>query len=399
MLLSCQEHSAPPLQPYKIGADVFDPGQHCHYSHVPSYNLDSWMMGDQCILKSLSRLTAGYRALIEGWGGVFDTVYPHHKQSTTLHMAALTQYPLILIVDTRRPGIRQQLSQALNRLLKIPAIRIGGIIFNRCSSLTIDYPEFPGIPVLGKIPEQVDLSISASPIQLRQAAQQYLKLKAIFSLSTAHEVTFSRSAVQQQHHSGRKRIAISQDEAFYFYFSDNRHFLNEQQVELINFSPLHDKQLPENLDGLILSGGIPENYARQLANNSALIRDIRMHLQQGLKCYAECGGFMYLGDSLSLLNGENYPMCGVVPGDMKMCPTQQHYGYANCFIDGKTYHGHEFHYARWQQESRQANLWEVTTCSTGQSRREGFHSKNIHASFVHLYFPRCADLICGFFEL
>ena len=109
---------------------------------------------------------------------------------------------------------------------------------------------------------------------------------------------------------------------------------------------------------------------------------------------------MLLADGLKVDSGKLFPMAGVVPGTVEMTKQLQHFGY--CKVESTNFgeiRGHEFHYSQWMDESKKANLWEVTRHSTGASRMEGYSTSNLHASYVHLYFPQASSLIRKIFNL
>jgi len=191
-----------------------------------------------------------------------------------------------------------------------------------------------------------------------------------------------------------KRIAVAQDEAFHFYYVANLEWLRQQGAEIVSFSPLHDNKVPENVDALILGGGFPEVFAEEMSANRSMLISLKKSVESGIPCYAECGGLMLLADGLKVHSGKCYSMAGVVPGTVEMTKQLQNFGY--CKIDSLKsgeIRGHEFHYSSWSEETKQANLWEVTRHSTRISRREGYRTANLHASYVHLYFPQAAPLI------
>ena len=197
-----------------------------------------------------------------------------------------------------------------------------------------------------------------------------------------------------------KRIAVAQDEAFHFYYAANLRWLREQGVEIVTFSPLNDTRIPDNVDGLILGGGFPEVFAETMSENKTMLESFKKAVESGMPCYAECGGLMVLAASLKLQSGHCFPMAGVVPGMVEMKKQLQHFGYCKINLPelGEV-RGHEFHYSHWLEETNQANLWEVIRHSTGVSRNEGYRTANLHASYVHLYFPQAASLIRGVLQL
>jgi cobyrinic acid a,c-diamide synthase len=116
-------------------------------------------------------------------------------------------------------------------------------------------------------------------------------------------------------------------------------------------------------------------------------------------CYAECGGLMVLAEALKLNSGQCFSMAGVVPGMVEMTKQLQHFGYCKVNSHFGEIRGHEFHYSYWTEETKQANLWEVICHSTGTFRKEGYRTSNLHASYVHLYFPQAETLIRKVFQL
>ncbi len=197
-----------------------------------------------------------------------------------------------------------------------------------------------------------------------------------------------------------KRIAVAQDKAFHFYYAINLEWLREQGVEIVPFSPLNDAKIPDNVDGLILGGGFPEVFAETMSENLTMLESFKKAVESGMPCYAECGGLMVLAASLKLQSGHCFSMAGVVPGMVEMKKQLQHFGYCKINLPelGEV-RGHEFHYSHWLEETNQANLWEVIRHSTGVSRNEGYRTANLHASYVHLYFPQATLLIRKILQL
>jgi cobyrinic acid a,c-diamide synthase len=188
----------------------------------------------------------------------------------------------------------------------------------------------------------------------------------------------------------KQRIGVAMDEAFHFYYQANLDYLTDTGAELIKFSPLHDSALPANLDAIFLGGGFPEVFVSDLAQNRSMRAALRSAIDQGLNCYAECGGLMLLAQELITLDQRVYPMAGVIPGAVQMTESLKHFGYCVCSeIDShsaNTFRGHEFHHSVWLGEPEHANRWSVRRKRTGAARREGFSISNVHASYVHLHF-------------
>ena len=105
---------------------------------------------------------------------------------------------------------------------------------------------------------------------------------------------------------------MAADDAFCFTYQDNLKLLETMGAELVFFSPLQDKKLPEEVDGMILSGGYPELHAKTLSGNHSMREAIRKAIEDGMPCIAECGGFLYLHRELEGQDGVFYPMAGVL---------------------------------------------------------------------------------------
>ena len=202
---------------------------------------------------------------------------------------------------------------------------------------------------------------------------------------------------------GRKlRIGVAMDEAFHFYYQANLDYLTSIGAELIKFSPLHDSALPADLDAVFIGGGFPEIFASQLAENNSMRTELRSAIQQGLNCYAECGGLMLLANELITLDQKVYPMAGVIPGAVQMTKALKHFGYCIC-SESKTssdrfFHGHEFHHSLWSGEPEHANLWSVRRKRGDTFRREGLSMSNLHASYVHLHFRTSSPILERFVD-
>jgi cobyrinic acid a,c-diamide synthase len=123
------------------------------------------------------------------------------------------------------------------------------------------------------------------------------------------------------------RIGVARDLAFSFYYEDNFELLRECGAEIVPFSPLSDSHLPPDLDALYLGGGYPELHAKDLSANSKMNAAIRAFAEAGKTIYAECGGMIYLGQSVATLDGQDLPMAGVLPLAFAMTSRPVHFGY------------------------------------------------------------------------
>ena len=402
------------VQPFKIGPDYIDPGFHFHYSAKNSINLDPWIMGREHILKAAKKFTENAFGIAEGVMGLFDGSDPTNDSGSTMEVARRLSWPILLVVTCKNSG--RSITAAIQGFVSEAGgpEHFAGIILNQVNSEShADYLSKAcaslQIPILGALPEIPELCWPErylglqpgveqklpEPDQLAELAEKYFDLKLLIKtfpalFASAAPVKNLQSTIPKF----SKRIAVAQDESFHFYYVANLEWLREQGAEVITFSPLHDSQVPKNVDGLILGGGFPEVFAEEMSANRSMLISLKQAVESGMPCYAECGGLMLLTDSLKVHSGKCYSMAGVVPGTVEMTKQLQNFGY--CKIDlpkSGEVRGHEFHYSRWSEETKRANLWEVTRHSTGVSRREGYRTSNLHASYVHLYFPQAAIFI------
>lgn len=197
------------------------------------------------------------------------------------------------------------------------------------------------------------------------------------------------------------RLAVARDEAFNFYYQDSLDYLVELGAELVFFSPLRDTKLPSDVDGIYIGGGFPEQFLPMLAANQLLKQEIVDRGQQSMPIYAECGGFMYLCESITNLAGQSFTGVGLVPSQVKMGQRLAALGYVQARLTktsllgeaGMVLKGHEFHWSTMEDLPAATNIYQLTGGRGEEGRGEGYASKQILASYVHLHFrynPRAA---------
>ena len=404
------------VQPFKAGPDYLDPAYHQHFASCPSINLDSWMMGRLEVLRLVQKYGTGKFGLLEGVMGLFDGASPVSDEGSTLELARWLDWPILLVVPVAKAG--RSIRAAIRGFqLEAGVNRIRGLILNQVSGEShADYLKQVladlQIPILGALPRLPDLqwperhlglqavSETSLPDQasLVRLAEQYLDLDQLLSLAPQPEQCSVSEAIKTLVKPSC-RIGVAQDAAFHFHYHENLEWLRQQSAELVKFSPLEDSTLPPALGGILLSGGFPECFAEKLSANRSMLKELKEFIEAGGSCYAECGGLMLLVDSLRLLNAEEYPMAGVIPGTVSMTPRLQHFGYSEAKPTNHqgSWRGHEFHHSKWDQETSQANAWTVTKRNRMNSRLEGYRYRNLHASYIHLYFPTAIPLLSALF--
>lgn len=357
---------------FKCGPDYIDPLLHNTILGIPSRNLDCFFTDEETTKALFLRDAEQHRiSIIEGVMGLYDGVAGIYEEASSYHLATITKTPIILVVDGHGMG-RSLLAMIAGYLQYDHHHLIRGVILNRVSSAIYErirpmIEEELGVAVVGYVPKLSVLEVGSRHLglrlpeeqqemrqQIKQAAKQLeqtLDLKALLCIADQAEPLRSVSLpANKSKNQPTVRIAIAQDEAFCFYYEDNLRLLKELGAELIPFSPIHDPALPIAVSGLVLGGGYPELHARQLADNESMRESIRQAIQQGMPSIAECGGFMYLHQTMEV-DGTIYPMAGVLPARTYCAGKSVRFGYIEVsetkplFLkEGQTIRGHEFHY-------------------------------------------------------
>jgi cobyrinic acid a,c-diamide synthase len=404
------------VAPFKVGPDYIDPSLLAQAARRPCHNLDAWMLGEAGVCDLFIRNTRDCDiAVIEGVMGLFDGVAGEDNFGSTAHIARLLCAPILLVLDA---SAMSRTAAAIAKGLADfdRSLNVVGVIFNRVggpthAAMLRQALADTGLACLGALPRANALARPERHLGLVHAAEQDLgdwlaalreqieeaidlsALRAMLSPSPAQCDVAPTVAFPSR--SDPVDIAVARDEAFSFTYPDNLALLEAAGARLIFFSPLRDSTLPERAGALLLSGGFPELYAAQLAENVQLRAAIARAAADGMPIYAECGGLMFLCESLVDQNGDAHPMCGVLPGRSVMT-TRLTLGYrhARALRDswlwraGETIRGHEFHYSTWEAPAAAAQpVYELLpTHYQPASRLEGAQVGQVIASYVHLHF-------------
>ena len=402
-LLAALKQRGKRLQAFKCGPDYIDPMFHERVIGVPSRNLDLFLQGEEGVLKTLSRAEADL-ALIEGAMGYYDGLN-NTTDAGAYALAQLTKTPAVLVITPGGSGLT--LAAQVKGLLDFrPNSGITALILANCperrfTSLAPVLEREMGLPVLGYLPPMEEARFESRHLglltageigdlstrigKLGEAAERCIDLDRVLTLAG----TWKETSKQPTAPSSRCRIAVSRDEAFCFAYADNLDAFEEAGAELVFFSPLRDMELP-NADGLYLPGGYPELYAEALSENRAMMDSIAAAVKAGLPTVAECGGFLYLGQSLEDAAGRAHPMCGVLPGEGFKTGRLRRFGYQTItapadsllFRAGERIPAHEFHY--WDSTQNGTDL--IASKADGRSWECGYVSPQFYAAFPHLHF-------------
>ncbi len=420
------------VQPFKCGPDFIDPGHHALAcarggKPVPSHNLDGWMLDQTTNLDIFNRYAAASDvALVEGVMGLFDGFSGTGDEGSTSQIAKTLGLPVILVVDARSMA-RSAAALVAGYAGFDREVNLAGVIFNRVGSenhaeLLIEAMSLvPDVPVLGCLGRDEALATPSRHLGLVTAEgsgpdmERYQRLadwvEAGMDLDELLRVLPETEAVppfEPVPEIGSVSIGLARDAAFSFYYEENLRLLCEAGARLVEFSPMQDIHLPDNLSGLYLGGGYPELYAFELGQNTRLRREIKEFCEAGRPVYAECGGFMYLMNDIITGRGR-YAMSGVFPLRAEMGESFRALGYREIRTQresplgatGSVVRGHEFHYSSIQGE---IDTHAVTPMYTVSGRKgimampEGFLLGNTLGSYVHLHFGSNPEMARAFVE-
>ena len=331
LLAALQKRGLAPCA-FKCGPDYIDPMFHRSVLGVESHNLDLFLCGEDAARALYARHAAGHgAAVVEGVMGFYDGVGGVTARASAWHVARTLDLPVLLVLRPR--GASLTLAAQVRGLLAFrQPSHIAGILLNDCSamlarSLAPMLEQETGVPVLGYLPHMPEAAFGSRHLGLYTAAEidglaarigalaaqleqsvDMPRLLALCGRRTADGAGRERKAPARKQ---AARIAVARDEAFCFAYAETLESLRDAGAELVFFSPVHDAALPGGAGGLYLPGGYPELYAGQLSQNAAMRRAVRRAVEAGLPTVAECGGFLYLGQSLEGEDGAVHPMAAV----------------------------------------------------------------------------------------
>ena len=444
---------------FKCGPDYIDPMFHRQVLGIPSRNLDTFFSPGESedsgnsVQEIMARAVQDSKAdisVIEGVMGYFDGAGASGTESSSFDLAQQTGTPVILVVSAK--GMSRSVVPLLKGFAEYETGngRIRGVILNRVSSGSFAamkkwIEEDTPLKVVGYVPQDDSLRWESRHLGLMQPSEmadlqgQIDHLADVLAETIDLEalLTIARSAPSLRFYAGTKqyasdlpspriavardeaasdplspRIAVARDEAFNFYYEDNLEMLQECGARLVFFSPVHDRELPE-ADGLLIGGGYPELYAKELSENESMRASICARAAEGLPVLAECGGFMYLQQAMELPEKsgasqvdfsvkKSFPMCGVLPGTCRMTDKLVRFGYIELenkgawaenkgawagtvgyLKNGHHIRGHEFHYFDSTDNGEACTAWKPGRKRSWDCMVE---QGNIMAGFPHLYY-------------
>jgi cobyrinic acid a,c-diamide synthase len=412
------------VQSFKVGPDYIDPMFHQYVTQRPCYNLDPVLTSKDYLPNCFQRHTQDVElAVIEGVMGLFDGAVDPAGYGSTAMIAKLLQLSIVLVIDCR--SISQSITALVHGYRSLdPALEIAGVVLNRVGSdrhleiLTAALEPLE-VPILGVFRREEEISLPDRHLglvptdelpELRQlidrlamigeAGFNWEKLEPLLqSRPLAHATCFKILPIDQP-----VRLAVARDAAFNFYYAENLELLRSLGAELVDWSPLHDRQVPKGVQGFYFGGGFPEMFAAELSENQPVLQQVKQLVQSGLPTYAECGGLMYLSEAIVDFEGRSWSMAGVIPTTAKM-GKRLTLGYRSAIAQmdtptvtqGTIVRGHEFHRSSLLIEPDRP-LFKMYRSVDYQLRsaqaelQEGWFGPNFHASYLHLHWGGTPEL-------
>lgn len=403
------------VQPFKVGPDFIDPSHHRAATGRPSRNLDGWMLGADLNRSIFARVAADADlSIIEGMMGLFDGSSPVNEVGSTAELAKQLNAPVLLVVDGSAMA-RSAAAMVAGYARFDPELRVAGVLFNRVGSdghyqlLRAAVEQHTDVVPVGYLRSDPAMTIRDRHLglvlateqgedqlyqRLAKAALETIDLDRIEALAhSSHTCSAFASPPVIQSHGRTVRIGVAQDRAFCFYYPDNLELLEAAGAEIVTFSPLNSHVLPD-VEMLYLGGGYPELHGQALAENAAMRVAVRQFAERGGPIYAECGGMMYLTESIRDFDGRSHRMVGIFPAEAVMQKQSLTLGYRtvkcsrNCILGevGVTARGHEFHYST--LVARGSLQYSCALSDAGGLARgqDGLTVGNVLALYTHLHF-------------
>ena len=421
---------------FKCGPDYIDPMFHKYVLGIDSCNLDSFFLPQEELRALFQKRAADAElSILEGVMGYYDGIGGNSTAASTYEVAKITDTPVILVLDGK--GSSLSLAAQVKGFLDYRKdSHICGVILNKTNKMVGERlrPEIEklGVRYLGAVPVCETMDIKSRHLGLTMPQEQselrghlnafakqleeYLDVDGILELAgcsgeklpeagkteQSNQTDLNQEETKQdeihpidsESEPPTRRMAVAMDKAFCFYYQENLDFLRQHGWELIPFSPLHDAALPEQVHAILLGGGYPELYAKELSANEPMLASIRNAHAEGIKILAECGGFLYLQEHLEDEMGNCWPMVGLIHADGFRTEKLGRFGYISLTQNGAVrIKGHEFHY------------WESTAPGSAfraekpQSDRGWdcmYRTDSLLAGFPHLYYLSGPDLILSF---
>lgn len=392
------------VNPFKCGPDYIDTRHHEIAAGRPSVNLDSFMMSEGHIKDLYARYTSDADvAVTEGVMGLFDGY--DAMRGSSAEICGLLRIPVVLVVNAK--SVAYSVAPLLYGFKNFRKdLDVVGAVFNFVASeshyaFLRQACEDAGVEALGYLPKRMDIEIPSRHLglsldedfcfenfadRIAGMAEDHVDIDRLLAITAlSGDLPSVKGGLPTASMKRRDlRIAIAHDAAFNFSYEENIRFLSHIG-HISYFSPIKDSFLPE-ADFVYLPGGYPELHLPALSENYQMRESIRSFAEAGGKVLAECGGMMYLCETIIGTDGMAYPMVGLLAQQATMTNMRLRLGYRELHYQDYALRGHEFHYSRIVgQEKTLPSVAEAFTAKGVQTDTPLYRYKNVLAGYTHLY--------------
>jgi cobyrinic acid a,c-diamide synthase len=409
------------VQGFKCGPDYIDTSYHTAVTGRRSRNLDSWMLDEAIVKEIVQKGSEGADiSVMEGVMGFYDGKNPKTNEGSTAEISIITDSPVLLVVDcssmARSAAAIVKGFQSLS-----PEVNIVGVVANKVGGkghfqlIKEAVEQECHIPVIGFLNREMGIAMPERHLgliptiergdldelfeRLGELVEETIDIDLLYQLAKTTTLHVEESGIFTKRSPKGVKIAVAFDRAFNFYYQENLELLQAYGAELVYFSPLNGEALPDDVHGLYLGGGFPEEYVDILASQIKVKESIRHAVFEGIPTFAECGGFMYLCDALITVDGRKQPMAGIIAGEVNMQEKLAAIGYREVCAEhenslmtkGDKAKGHEFHYSTFLPG--EAHQFAYETKGTRGKQKEGYVSGNLVAGYTHIHFASNPELV------
>jgi cobyrinic acid a,c-diamide synthase len=410
------------VQGFKCGPDYIDPSYHTAVTKRASRNLDSWMLTKDLVLDIFTYGCQGSDiSIIEGVMGFFDGKSPETNEGSTAEISMITKSPVILVVNCESMA-RSAAAVVKGFQLFAEGPNIAAVIANKVGSeghfqlVKKAIEQECHVPVIGYLKRELNIEIPERHLgliptlergeldsffdKLGMLVSETVDIDRLLELTIAEPLEVShKSSIFEKQREHLVKVAVAKDSAFNFYYPENLEIMEAKGIKIVYFSPLADEEVPDDVDGLYIGGGFPEEFAQDLACNLKAKQSVKQAIEGGLPTLAECGGFMYLTDFIETTDKKKFEMAGVIPGSVHMQTKLAALGYreitgqnANFILEDMSAKGHEFHYSTFQALEEDVPYAYETIGMRGVNK-EGYLLHNLAAGYTHFHFASCPEMV------
>lgn len=410
---------------FKKGPDYIDAGWLSRAAGCPCYNLDTYLCHPSVVQASYRIHAQGSDiAMVEGNRGLYDGIDIDGSTSTS-ELAKLLNLPVLLVLDCTK-STRTMAALLMGCMQFDPQIHICGVVLNRVAGkrhegkVRANIERFCNIPVFGAVPKLAaedfperymglvtseEHAFSGKAIEAAaRVARENIDLDELYKAVTSFDSSLDISSMTPDISSPALQttnsketdpvtIGIIRDSAFQFYYPDNLAALENLGAKIVYISPLEEAQIPA-VHAIYMGGGFPETHARKLAENQPFRDALKVLSQRGLPIYAECGGLIFLGQSIEL-TGIEYPMAGIFPIRFGLSSKPQGHGYTRVTVAhdnpfykrGEVLRGHEFRYSKILSIDYQDHemAFRMERGKGIIEKKDGFFKNNTFGTYTHIH--------------